>query len=326
VDLAQARRLEGARPLVLTGLGAIPLAWHVQALEAEAAENGQNTGLRMGVRLGLPGLLGRIAGAAPTLGLAIAAVCELYTARQQATEMTLSGEGQLRSLGYRILDGSILGRRQDSERAVGQMLHLCRRALGRFWSPCEVSFEHPTPAALGDHAAIFAAPLYFGRPANALVLQASLLNQLMPAADPRLFARLRAEFASAGLQPATVDLADLARGHIRALLPEGPPRIQALTDAMGLERWTLQRRLAKSGVSFSGLVDCVRRDLARLYVEQPHVPVADIAELLGFSELSAFSRAFTRWFAVCPRQYRARFAVGAPAAAIDAAKISASFW
>jgi len=57
-------------------------------------------------------------------------------------------------------------------------------------------------------------------------------------------------------------------------------------------------------LSFSQLVERVRRELAVYYLRQPKRPVSDLAGLLGYSETSAFSRAFRRWFGVSPRQWR----------------------
>ncbi|MNT97492.1 HTH-type transcriptional regulator VirS [compost metagenome] len=65
----------------------------------------------------------------------------------------------------------------------------------------------------------------------------------------------------------------------------------------------LQRRLRDGGLSFSQLVEQTRRDLALHYLRQRR-PISELATLLGYSEASAFSRAFRRWFGVSPRQWR----------------------
>ena len=58
------------------------------------------------------------------------------------------------------------------------------------------------------------------------------------------------------------------------------------------------------------MVEDVRRDLALSYLRQRHLPFSEIAMLLGYSELSAFSRAFRRWTGASPRTYRARMLNG----------------
>jgi AraC-like DNA-binding protein len=66
----------------------------------------------------------------------------------------------------------------------------------------------------------------------------------------------------------------------------------------------LHRRLQERGVSFIELVRASRRDLALQHLAAPHIPLTEIAFLLGYSELSAFSRAFHQWAGVAPMRYR----------------------
>jgi AraC-like DNA-binding protein len=73
-----------------------------------------------------------------------------------------------------------------------------------------------------------------------------------------------------------------------------------------MSRQTLYRRLKKEGLGFHELVEEVRKDKAMRYVASDHYALGEIAFLLGFSELSAFSRAFKRWTGMAPAQYRAR--------------------
>ena len=67
-----------------------------------------------------------------------------------------------------------------------------------------------------------------------------------------------------------------------------------------MHRWTLQRRLAAEGTSYSALLDQTRRSLARSYIAQRHLPLTEIAYMLGYSENSAFTRAFNNWYGSSP--------------------------
>jgi AraC-like DNA-binding protein len=69
---------------------------------------------------------------------------------------------------------------------------------------------------------------------------------------------------------------------------------------------TLQRRLSARGYSFQALVDESRRELAERLLKETGYPLAEIAFLIGFSEQSAFNRAFKRWAGQTPRSYRLR--------------------
>ena len=89
-------------------------------------------------------------------------------------------------------------------------------------------------------------------------------------------------------------------------LPEGCPTLEEAANALGISTWKLQRRLAEVGLTFKDVMEDTRRKLAMTYLKQPHLPLTEIAFLLGYSELSAFSRAFHRWTGVSPSTYRHR--------------------
>jgi AraC-like DNA-binding protein len=78
-----------------------------------------------------------------------------------------------------------------------------------------------------------------------------------------------------------------------------------VAGALGIARWTLQRRLGEMGLSYAESVQEVRKALAGSYLAQPHLSISAIAQLLGYAELSPFSRACKRWFGASPEQIRA---------------------
>ena len=65
----------------------------------------------------------------------------------------------------------------------------------------------------------------------------------------------------------------------------------------------LGRRLRAQGLGFGELLDLERKHLARVYVSSADYPLAQVAQLLGYSEQSAFNRAFRRWYGVSPRVF-----------------------
>ncbi len=77
-----------------------------------------------------------------------------------------------------------------------------------------------------------------------------------------------------------------------------------MSQSVRLPRWTLQRRLARAGLTFLDLVDLVRKEMAARYLRQTSISITDVAFLLGYSELSAFSRACVRWFDSSPQTCR----------------------
>ncbi|MNN67704.1 HTH-type transcriptional regulator VirS [compost metagenome] len=107
-----------------------------------------------------------------------------------------------------------------------------------------------------------------------------------------------------GEQGSRPDLLEDAGTQIRLSLAEGEPVLEVIAERLELTPAGLQRRLREAGLSFSQLVENTRRELALHYLRQPGRAVSELALLLGYSETSAFSRAFRRWFGVSPRQWR----------------------
>ena len=287
----------------------LDLAAYVQMMEESAAQTGNgNFGLWYGQQFQPQnlGLIGGITLAAPTLLSALEALAGLFPYHQQVTHTAFREAGGMVALEYRILDGAILARRQDAELTMGMFVNVLRAVFGPTWAPEEVHFEHPRPEQAQEHARAFQAPLHWGQRTNALIFKRPAEDIAMPGADIKQMDRLRRQLLHAAHGSAgEVPLIRRVQAEIRSRVVDGTPYIEDVADALDIRRWTLQRALADEGVSFSDMVEQVRHQLARLYVQQTHVPIADIAFLLGYSEISAFSRAFTRWFDRSPRQFRA---------------------
>jgi AraC-like DNA-binding protein len=102
------------------------------------------------------------------------------------------------------------------------------------------------------------------------------------------------------------------------LLPHGKANAVAIARHIGMSHRTLARRLSSEGLTFSEIAEELKGDLARHYLRDSDLPVSQIAWLLGYREISAFTRAFKRWTGKTPRQIRSQ---GYPAAADIARKI-----
>jgi AraC-like DNA-binding protein len=294
--------------------GRMKLSAYVDIMERAAeVSRCENFGLRYGRQFPATshGLVGDIALAAPTIGMALHQFVALFPLHQEASAVALREEGGLLWLEYRILDWRIFERRQDAELTIAMFQNLLRHALGEHFRPEEVHFEHPNPGQHAEHEACFDAPVYFSQRTNAIAFRPRHLNQPMPGADSARFSRLLAGASLCRRPRDTVPLAELVRGEIRARLPDGYPPIEDVADALGVARWTLQRRLGESGLSYSDAVCQVRQTLALNYLLLPHLSISAIGQLLGYAELSPFSRACRRWFGAPPEQIRLRQRQGA---------------
>jgi len=285
----------------------LDLCAYVDLMERAATHtSNDNFGLQYGQQFQpeMLGLIGGIALSAPTLGDALSQFARLFPFHQQATATAFVSDGQFLRLEYSLIDGRIINRRQDAELTLGMFANVVRHCLGPLWAPDEVHFEHVKPSGWREHEAAFSAPVYFGQRTNALVFRNANLSAPMPNGDLRQMSSLCARLVNIGRDRGTVCLLARVMGEIRHRLPDGLPLVEDVAEALGVPRWTLQRRLADHGYTFSETVDLVRKTLAEHYVRRSFVPLLDVAEALGYSELSAFSRAFRRWFGVSPSAFR----------------------
>jgi AraC-like DNA-binding protein len=289
--------------------GSLKLSCYVEMMERAARiSRCDDFGLRYGRQFPASshGLVGDIALAAPSIGMALRQFSDLFPLHQQASEFRVRAENGLIRLEYRILDWRIFERRQDAELSLAMFQNLLRQAYGPGFRAEEVHFEHPEPEDTSAHEATFNAPVFFGQRTNAIIFRAGDLGARMPGFNAALYALLTSEAYAKRLPRGQVKLPDRVRAEIRSRLPDGAPPMEEVADALGIARWTLQRRLGALGVTYADSVQEVRRSLAKTYLDQHHLSISLIAQLLGYAELSPFSRACKRWFGASPEQLRAQ--------------------
>ncbi|WP_329276462.1 AraC family transcriptional regulator [Streptomyces sp. NBC_00691] len=181
---------------------------------------------------------------------------------------------------------------------------LVRRRIGLR----RVEFVHPEPRHAREYALLFGAPCVFGAARTTAVLDRADLDEpvLRDAAALKVFLRrapvdvlVRADYGST------------ATGRVRHLigrsLPAGPvPTPEELADRLAVSPQTLRRQLAAEGTTYQRLRDQVRRDHALAELTGGRISIEGLSRRLGFSEPSAFHRAFRRWTGETPRAYQAR--------------------
>jgi AraC-like DNA-binding protein len=179
-----------------------------------------------------------------------------------------------------------------------------RSLCGTGWFPVVVQFRHAGPADRAMHRRTFGSSLQFDQDRNAIVLDRETV--MRPVTHCRrdahrvLEAHLRRERTQIGalwiVRTQTI---------IRALLPFADSSLNVIARALATSPRSLQRRLFEAGTTFEELREQVRDELAIKYVQQSNLRLAEISEILGYSQQSAFSRAFKRLRGVTPRQLRA---------------------
>ncbi len=195
--------------------------------------------------------------------------------------------------------------RQATELAVGVTHRVLRGLLPERWRPIAVYFAHRAPAEVSTHCRLFGPVVEFDREFNGIVFFAADLDTPNVMADPLLhgYARQFLETVAVG---ADRTIPDRVGDLIEALLPTGRCSAEEVARSLGVDRRTVQRRLAGSGLTFSAMVRAKRVQLAEQFVANPRLSMTEISDRLGFTETSSFSRWFRGEFSCSPREWRGR--------------------
>ncbi|MNP06530.1 HTH-type transcriptional regulator VirS [compost metagenome] len=150
---------------------------------------------------------------------------------------------------------------------------------------------------------MFGTAVQFNCLMDGIICRTSDLDRALPSADPEMAHYVHQYLKSIHADSRTA-LLEQVHQMIWTLLPTGRCSVEQVAAHLGRDRRTLHRQLTREGETFSSLLDQVRRELAARYLANPHHPLSEIAGVLGFSELSAFSRWFSRLFDCSPSSWR----------------------
>jgi AraC-like DNA-binding protein len=240
-----------------------------------------------------------------TLEDALINFSQAFPYHQHSTLIELVDQGDCYRFDYQVRHGAIHERRQDAELTMGMAMNLVRHVLGPDWAPRHVAFEHGRPHEWHEHRDTFRADVSFGQGCNSLLIpKRELIGKAMPGSDPILLMLIKDAIRQLGDNGNEIGLLERARQTILATLHLGEPALDEIAHHLGLSEWALQRKLREQGLSFTQLVDQIRQDSAIAHLKQQHLSVTQLASMLGYSETSAFSRAFKRWFGLSPKQWR----------------------
>ncbi|MCY4333585.1 MAG: AraC family transcriptional regulator [Litoreibacter sp.] len=198
-----------------------------------------------------------------------------------------------------------LGMRISIEADLASGVSLSRQVSPRPFAPIEVFFRHPAPKTTEHHEAYFGCPVHFSAENDAMLLSHESLLQPNLLGDEGitqfLVSHLDAELSQIDDAPA---LQKQTKNEIARALSEGLPKMSDIARRLGLSARSFHRRLAEHGVSFQSLTEETRREIAINMLEEERFALSEIAFLTGYSEQSAFNRAFKRWMGVTPAAYR----------------------
>lgn len=304
----------------------IPLSDFVRLLELAAAESANPAfGWESG-RIFNFHAFGDLAQAvleAPTLGAGLATFSRYLQLFQTTSEMRLDINDRKAVVTYRILDPEIWPRQQDAEFSISVILALIQHVLGTDWRPSAVGFEHRASRPEQSWNEEIAAECIFGAEANTIVLPVGALDCPMPSSN-RAAWRQRSYKLGRALSEHELAQSTAARVSeaIYACFGHGPVNQISVARRLGLSRRSLRRKMKAEGVTFSNVLAKSRLRLARRTLTRTDRSLAQIALDLGYSDQSAFTRAFKIGGGLPPGRYRKSHLPDAPRTAVTDSQIS----
>jgi len=168
-----------------------------------------------------------------------------------------------------------------------------------------VRFRHPAPRDRTPHDRFFGLPVTFGWPHDELEIRRGWLDMPLSSADATVAALVDRFLRTITAQlHSDDDLVGRVRRAIAETLSGGEPALETIAEKVAMSTRTLQRRLQSEHRSYADLLDDVRRELAVAHLAECRYSIAQVGYMLGFSEPSAFVRAFRRWTGLAPGEYR----------------------
>lgn len=255
-------------------------------------------------RPGVFGLLDYLAHSSLTLREALVHLCRYNRLLQDAAETLLEIDDERAIVWQRVL-GGISFPPALAENAMANLVVIGRALTGNALVPLEVHFTHPSPPYAAEHERIFQTKVTFDSSRDAVVLSADQLALPLANADAGLCSILERHACSLleGLPP-VASFSSRVRGIVASELKNGFVTAERMASRLDMSTRTLQRRLEDEDTTFEDLVDELRRALTKRYLDDPAMSIEQIALLVGYSEASAFRRAFRRWFGTSATRYR----------------------
>jgi len=198
--------------------------------------------------------------------------------------------------------------RHQIEFYLTALIRLCRKLTGCRLVPSRVRLIHRCARNFSEFAAFFGSDIEFGATVDEVAFAAPVSHMPIVSADPYLNKLLIAncEEALSGRSTKRGPFRSVVENAIAPLLPHGNARASKIARQFGLSRRTFARRLMAEGLTFSEVLNSLRCDLAAHHLADQSLSISQIAWLLGYQEVGAFTNAFKRWTGKTPREARSQ--------------------
>jgi AraC-like DNA-binding protein len=249
------------------------------------------------------GMVGRLMLHSDTVGDALRVLVANLSLHDRAVVPSLMISDGTALLSFSVYQPKAESAEQISDKALAVKVNALRALCGSDWNPTEVLLPRAAPADPEPFWRHFRAPARFNQETATLVFPARDLDLRVAGADPLLRGMLEERIQQLkGAQGC--EFSDDIRRLLRTRLTSRRCSAEDIADLLTMHRRTLSRRL-QGGIGYRALTNEIRFEIARQLLEDSEVSLGQIGAALGYSEASAFTRAFRRWSGQTPTSWRA---------------------
>ena len=261
--------------------------------------------LAEGIDLREMGLLYYVIASSETLGDALRRLARYSGINNEAIRITCREQKDV-TVRFEYAGVARSSDRQQIEFFVVTLLRICRQLTGRFLSPTSVKLVHRRTKLPAGITKVFDCNVAFGSNVDEVVYPGLAKSIPTVNADPYLNSLLvrYCEEALSNRRVRSGAWRLKVENAVVPLLPHGQAKMEEIAKRHGVSRRTLTRLLASEGCTFGEILDALRLDLAKSYLQEQNLPISEVSWLLGYKESSAFDHACKRWTGKAPTQIR----------------------
>jgi AraC-like DNA-binding protein len=249
------------------------------------------------------GQLGYLMQSSPTVGDALRELAGHMEVHDGGGAVTLKVAGDLAMLAYTIMVSGVVGRSQLNDASMAIGFNLLHGLCGPGWHLTGVQIARTRPDRIAPYVAHFGVAPLFGSEVNTLIFDRRWLDHALGSRDPVLHGMMRERIQEIE-EHRREDLVGQIRRMLTPLIGTPDCRLELVASELGMSGRTLNRRLARDNLTFRDLLEDVQFEVACQLLQDTRMTALEVAHILGYSDGSAFTRAFSRWAGMGPIEWR----------------------
>ncbi len=256
-------------------------------------------------KLDMLGPIGFIMESSPDVATALKHLNTYFHVHNEGADVQLSVSEHRAEINFLVKSDIDISTQQQVLLSCGIGLNIFRIMCGSQWRPERILFTSKEPEDAKRIRQHFDCPVQYNQEINAFIFKAETLHKPITEANPQLHKILK-QHLEQQLHSHSETLSDQVKNLIAQLLFTDEVNIEKSAELLSISRRKLQRQLKEEGHTFKELLDQVRFEQAKRYLQESRIPLTQLSDMLGYAELSVFSRAFKRHSGKSPLEWRER--------------------